>query len=136
MSDVEQFAAAMARAPRELRAELRPAMRAAGGAVRDAAASNASWSRRIPASLRVSVLFGARTAGVVVKARSSVAPHAKAYEGRTGATFRHPVFGDRDVWVTQSARPFLRPALASHRGDVVRAAEQAIQTAFRRAGIT
>lgn len=130
-----QLADQLARVPRELRASLRPALRTAGEAVRDAAAANASWSTRIPRSLQVQALFSVRSAGVVIRARRAVAPHARPYEGRSGSTFRHPVFGNRDRWVSARARPFLLPALRSRRSDVIDAAQQAIDTAYARAGI-
>lgn len=84
---------------------------------RDVAAdakNKASWSTRIPETVRVSSQ-SLNTA--VVRAGGPKAPHARPYEhaGRHG-NFRHPVHGSpmktrsEWAWVTESARPFLHPA--------------------------
>lgn len=83
-------------------------LRAVGEKVAVRARANASWSTRIPATVKV------RSAGltsVIVSAGGPAAPEAKPLEhaGASG-TFRHPVFGNRNVWVDQQARPFLHPA--------------------------
>ena len=122
-------------------AALRPAMRgpltAAGRVVRDAAARNAAWSSRIPAALRVRVSLGGRNGiGVTVSASHTAAPPARPYEGMVSNPFRHPVFGNREVWVPQTTRPFLRPAADASRAGIERAAEQAVSEAFARAGVS
>ncbi len=65
-----------------------------------------SWSSRIPGS------FTIQGAGdnVVVRAAGDAAPEGAPLEneGKRG-TFRHPVFGNREVWVDQKARPFFNP---------------------------
>jgi hypothetical protein len=92
----------------------------------------ASWSSRIPGSVRVGGA-GART---VVKAGNTNAPHAAAYEhhGNPG-TFRHPVYGNRSVWVSQAARPFLAPALASSEPQVVQTVVKKLDTMFASHGL-
>lgn len=80
--------------------------------VADSARGKASWSTRIPGTVRASssVLNTA-----VVRAGGASAPHARPYEhaGAPGV-FRHPVWGHGDRaswhWVEQAARPFLHPA--------------------------
>jgi hypothetical protein len=48
---------------------------------------------------------------VSVVAGGAKAPDAAPYENKgVDGFFRHPVFGNREVWVDQKARPFLRPA--------------------------
>lgn len=98
--------------PKDLKIKLRPGLREAGQLVRDRARLNASWSTRIPAATRVSVGFTARNPGVAVQVNKNRAPHARPFEhgGREGS-FRHPVFGHRDRWESQKARPFLAKAL-------------------------
>lgn len=110
---------------RELRA-MRPeiyrtvqkALRAAGEEMAEDARERASWSTRIPGTIKVSA---SGIDSIVLKAgggKNSTAPHAAAYEhaGAEG-TFRHPVHGDptltRDewTWVREEARPFLLPAV-------------------------
>jgi hypothetical protein len=70
-----------------------------------------SWSRRIPKATNVRVQL--QRSKVAVSLRTSIkrAPHARAYDnkGKFG-TFRHPLFGDRNHWITQHARPYLEPA--------------------------
>lgn len=101
----------MRRLPEETRKAIRPALRKGGEMVAREAAMRSSWSSRIPASIKVEVSFRGNREGVRVRAGGPRAPHARPYEnlGDPG-TFRHPVYGDRDVWVTQEARPFLFPA--------------------------
>lgn len=87
----------------------RAAMKRAGDLVADRARGKISGtSQRIADSIRVM----ANNKGVQVKAGGAKAPHAAAFEndGKAG-TFRHPVFGNREVWVDQTAHPFLLPSL-------------------------
>lgn len=60
--------------------------------------------------------------------------HAFEHNGDAG-TFRHPVYGNRDVWVDQEAHPFLGPSLIAGGNavmtDVANAVERAIDAALR-----
>lgn len=104
----------------------RVALRAAGQVVADDAKQRASFSTRIPGSIKVRVARG----NVKVVAGGPAAPNAAPLEnkGRAGK-FRHPVFGDRERWVDQPARPFLAPALEAHREEVAKAIEDAVYAA-------
>lgn len=74
----------------------------------EAKASASEWSDRIPPSIRA----GGTGARVYVRAGGPKAPGAAAFEHHGGAgQFRHPVFGDKGVWVSQQARPYLTPAV-------------------------
>lgn len=96
-----------------------------------AAKGHASWSSRIPGAIKPQVT--ARKVGLRV--RSKNAPHARPYEGISqGATFRHPVFGNRNVWVTQAARPFLDPAVEEHKEEFMEAAGVAVDEAADQTG--
>ena len=121
-----------------LRADLRKRFRAIGQVVLDDARRRASWSSRIPAatSLRTSTM--ASSAGIMLRVNAARAPHARPYEGidSRGGSFRHPVFGNRDVWVAQQHRPFLFPAAQAHRAEVTEAAIEAVKTAARAARFT
>lgn len=122
--------------PKDVRKELRPRLRRAVEPIRAAAQSNASWSSRIPASIKISTSFsGSVSGGVFLRAAAAVAPHARPFEnqGKPG-TFRHPVFGNREVWVPQRARPFLFPAVRAGRDRVIGAVEDAINDAAASAG--
>lgn len=115
---------------KETRAELRKIMEDVG----DTARSKASWSSRIPGAIKASV--GTKNLGLTVRAAD--APHAKAYEGLASggsrSSFRHPVYGNRNVWVTQSTRPFAMPALAEREDEALRRVEDALESAARRLG--
>jgi len=108
----------------------RVALKAAGQIVADDAKSRASFSSRIPGSIKVRVTSGGN---VKVVAGGEQAEDAAPLEnhGRSG-TFRHPVFGG-DTWVDQPSRPFLAPALAAHEGEVAEAIENAVAEAVERA---
>jgi hypothetical protein len=87
-------------------------LRAEGAKIAERAKRNFDWSTRIPQTVKV------RTSGVasvIITAGDKTAPHAKPIEhaGASG-TFRHPVFGNTDVWVDQPARPSLHPAALEH----------------------
>lgn len=117
--EIERLIRDLGGIPKEMRRMLRPGLRKAGGRVLTRARSNASWSTRIPGATRIAVKFAGREPGVSIVTNAKRAPHARPYEGITGeATFRHPVFGNREVWVTQRTRPFLAPA-ADTEGDAV-----------------
>jgi hypothetical protein len=94
--------------PNELRKEIRPMLRRSAQPALAAAKQNASWSSRIPGATRISVGFSKRTPGVALVVNKNKAPHARAYEhGGKDGKFRSPVFGNRDNWVSHTARPFL-----------------------------
>lgn len=110
----------MRKLPEETRKTVRPKLRAGGEIVAADARRRADWSSRIPGSVRVRTSFQESQEKVQVIAGGSGAPHARPYEGvaSSGSTFRHPVYGDREVWVSQEKRPFLFPA-AEAKGDEV-----------------
>jgi hypothetical protein len=106
-----QIARDMRKLPETTRRAVRPRLRRAGEIVRTKAQANASWSSRIPSSIKVVTSFRENREGVTVRAGGVNAPHARPFEGMTtrGNTFRHPVYGN-DWWVAQATRPFLMPA--------------------------
>lgn len=120
---------------KELNKELRNIVKAK--IIPDAKA-NASWSTRIPAAIKPSVTtkqIGVRVAGSGRKGSTRQAAHAYPFENTSNTGwFRHPVFGNREVWVNQNARPFLRPAVESNQEEVAQAALKAVDTAGRAAG--
>lgn len=99
------------------------------------AQSNAGWSSRIPGAIKPKVTQ--RWVGARVDRKR--APHGRPYEGlqtgmRSRGVFRHPVFGNRKVWVSQKTRPFLAPAFDANRETAAEAAKQAITDAAREVG--
>lgn len=111
---VSGLVAAFGKVPAEVRTAIRPAVREAGNLIAGKAKQNASWSSRIPGAISVTSSITS-SGGAVVRVNSQTAPHARPYEGRgsPGGFFRHPVFGNRENWVPQQTRPFLKPAVES-----------------------
>lgn len=107
----------------------------AAGPVAQQARANASWSSRIPGAISVGVSSSRRFPGAQIKVSKDKAPHARLFEypGR-GGSFRHPVYGNREVWVEQRGRPFIRPAVREKGGEFVKAADRAVNSAAKAAG--
>lgn len=122
--------------PKEVRRDIRPALKRIGMRVAQGARARASWSKRIPGAVKVKVLFGSKKQGVIVYVDRNRAPHARAYEGigTSGANFRHPLFGDRDRWYAQRKRPFLAPAGQAERDTARSEIAQVVEDAARRHG--
>lgn len=132
---VSTFARQLGNVPRELRKELRPHIRTAAQKLQAKVQQNASWSSRIPAATKVKVSFASRSGGVTVYVDSNAAPHARPLEfgsqGRSNVN-RHPVFGNRGVWVDQPARPFFMNAARESEPQVVNEIQKAIDAALGR----
>lgn len=117
----------MRQLPAHTRKEIRGEFRIIGDKVAKAAQQNARWSKRIPPAIATSVT----TKAVAVVARRARAPHVGIFE--YGG--RHPVFGNRDVWVEQKPRPYLRPAVAAVAPLVVPEMNAAMDRAIKKAGL-
>ncbi|GAA4626614.1 hypothetical protein GCM10023196_035570 [Actinoallomurus vinaceus] len=130
--DIARFIRHFGDVPKDIKKEIRPELRAAGELVAAQARVNASWSTRIPRATRVSVSFAKRKPGVSVVVDRRKAPHARPFEhgGRQGE-FRHPVYGHRDRWVPQEARPFLEPAADARAGEAAKRIENAVDRVIR-----
>lgn len=118
--------------PPAIRTGLRVGFRKAGMGVMADAKTNAAWSSRIPAAMSLRTSTKSANAGVFIRVDAKKAPHARPYEGfgNRGTSFRHPVYGNRENWVTQATRPFLYPAAVKGRAAVMAAAENAVKAAF------
>lgn len=114
---------------------LRSNLRKAGEPIKRQVQANAAWSSRIPAAVAIATAFSAKNAGILLKVNAKKAPEARVLEnrGQTG-TFRHPVFGNNKVWVTQHARPFFFDEVAQHMPEVAEAADAAMAEAATAAG--
>ncbi len=133
---VRLLAEALREAPKALRPQLRKALATSGSTMRQAAAANASWSRRIPKSLVVRTKFSGARPGVYIIARRSVAPHARPIEGITGVDkFRHPLFGDTEHWYDQPTRPFLAKAVEDKGDAAIREIQDGLEAALRSVGL-
>lgn len=121
--------------PTELRKELRPALKAAAEPIVTDARGRASWSKRIPGAIALSVRLSRRDPGVTIVVRQAKAPHGRPFEGITGAAgWEHPVFGHRDRTVNQVARPYLEPAVAASADEVLDAVAQTVDRVAREQG--
>lgn len=131
---------------RSIAPEIHKAMRVEMKDVADVIASrareHASWSRRIPGTIKGRVLGNGTTVAVSAGGgKGSAAPHAKPIEhaGQSGK-FRHPVHADPALsrsewtWVDQEARPFLHPALFDELPEAARRIEEALTAAINKLG--
>lgn len=120
---------------KQIIAALRKNLRAAADPVKRQVQANAGWSSRIPAAVAVGTAFSKNRTGVFIRVNRNKAPHARPLENFGAAgTFRHPVFGNTDVWVAQQARPFFFNETEQHIDDVERAAGDAVDEAAKAAG--
>jgi hypothetical protein len=136
---VSKLAAELHRMPAATRRALRRRLTALGQPLLSDARRRASWSSRIPAAMSVRPIADANRGrvGIQLRVNASQAPHARPYEGLSAqgseSYFRHPVFGDRETWVSQLTRPYAFPAVVSAgekaRGEVAAAAEDAAREA-------
>lgn len=136
-AELATFRRDLARMDREVSKELNRSLRdVLNQRLVPAARSNASWSSRIPS--RIKPMVQAKRVGLRVSSKG--APHARPFEGlqaglrSRGGSFRHPVFGNRSVWVSQAHRPFLAPAVMDNADNVVSAVNDAIGDAARKVG--
>ena len=127
-SEVRALGSRLRKSKPEVYKELRRAVLAEARIVAEDARGLASWSSKIPGSIKASAQ-GINTA--VVRAGGKSAPDAAPFEhaGASGS-FRHPVFGRKDEpWVEQPAKPFLHPAAMDRLDATVSALEDAVITA-------
>jgi hypothetical protein len=90
-----------------LQVELRRGIREAAIPAVRAVQASASWSSRIPGAVKAQPFFTAKRAGARIVVDAKQAPEAAPLDnhGQSGP-FRHMVFGNRNNWVDQPARPF------------------------------
>lgn len=121
--------------PPDVRRELGPIVRKASQPVLGQMRDNASWSHRIPGAIRVAGAFSATSPGVTFRVNSKIAPHARPIEhdGNPGF-FRHPLWGNREHWVSQAARPFFYRAVQQRGNEVIEAVANGVAEIARRHG--
>jgi hypothetical protein len=122
------------------RRRLKARLQAVGQPVLAQARRNAGWSTRIPSAISVRGIADESRVrfGLALHISAATAPHARAYEGisQQGSTgyFRHPVYGNTDVWVTQTSRPYAWPAVQANAETTRQACLAAYEEAARDAG--
>ena len=131
--DWASFTKALRKGAPDIAKQLKIGLRVAGQIVADKAEEIIDpFSSVIGPSIKVRVAG----AGVsVVAGGGSASPLAGLFEqgnkGRGGSdTFRHPVFGNKNIWVTQPTHPFLAPALLEKLADVEVAVTAALDQAI------
>ena len=119
--------------PKNIRSEVRPAVKGAADLVGDAAAAKAGeWSTRIPEAISTAASFAASKPGATVRVSAAKAPHARAYEGTEGqSSFRHPNWNN-GTWSTQATRPFLFSSAREKRPEAVALMLTALQAAIHK----
>lgn len=142
-SGLRELATALRKTEAKAYKDYRKALRAAGEITAERARSIAAEnSTSIPPTVKVRVA-GAQ---VSITGGSKSVPLGGLYElGNTGGaksaaasrsgTFRHPVFGDRDVWVDQPMHRYLWPAYMETRPATLTAIDGVFIEAFRSSGI-
>jgi len=85
-------------------------LREAGEIIASDARQRASFSTKIPGSIKVIT----RAGNVRVRAGGPDAPDAVALENHGKGHPRHPLFGNREHWYTNNTPAFLAPALEAN----------------------
>lgn len=131
VSDLKDLARDLRRVDPVLQKQFLKALGRTGEIVATRARQNASFSTRIPGSIKVR----RRGVRVRVQAGGDAAPEAAPLENRgKQGTFRHPLFGDRETWVSQPAHPFLTPAAEAEMVPFEQAILSAVNATFVSAG--
>ena len=131
-SDFRKFARALTKAAPLIAGVLRVNLRGVGDVVAEEARSLARpYSSTIPDSIKVRV----SGATVSVLGGGTGVPLGGLFElgnvnSKDSSEFRHPVFGNRNVWASQPMHPFLLPALANKIDAAEAAATAALDIAI------
>jgi hypothetical protein len=125
-SQIQALGRRLRETPPELRKAIRAELRAAAKVVADAAKVRASWSQKIPGTIKV------KGSGFTLRiaAGGPDAPAAVAFEvgsKRHPGVNRHPVFAavggaayaNPRRWVDQPTRPYLAPALKDKQPEIL-----------------
>jgi hypothetical protein len=135
LSQVTQLAKDLHRMPDATKRHLRKTFTEAGQPMLTDARSRASWSSRIPGAISVTSTVTETRLSVQLRVSAKQAPHARPYEGLgQGGSFRHPVYGHRDRWVTQATRPYALPAVKAAGDKLIPAIGDAYESAARECG--
>lgn len=108
----------------------RSALRSRFPATRPARHPHGSRSTGLRSELANSVAIVLREAGDGVEFRIT-SSHPMAVPTNSN-TWRHPVFGDRDTWVSQRGSQWFSRAMVQSRPEMERAADRALDRAIRR----
>jgi hypothetical protein len=123
--------------------QLHKMLRVAGDLIAtDARAISSTSSSKIPPTIkvrvsktRVSVIaggVGVPTGGLFELGNKG---RGKSQTATKGGKFRHPVFGNRSVWVSQDMHPYLLPAAKMNERGIEHLEGQAVAESFREQGL-
>ena len=136
LQDFRKLASQLRKVDRELDSEVRRMLRAMGAEVAEVAKSRAGdFSTTIPSGIRV------RLSGMGVSVASTVTPlggleeMGHAGRGRSGVTWRHPLWGGHTSlqWVSQPTHPYLLTALRDKAEEVEEATSRIVGLVVDRA---
>lgn len=136
--DLQQLAKALRDVDPLMRKQLPARLREAAKPIRDDANSRKPSSKiRVGTRVKLNSRNGASV--TVVASSPKNPPLAGLLEAgnkgrRNAATFRHPVFGNRDVWVEQPTKPYLRPAGQAHAEEARQRIEQIVDDIAKHLG--
>ena len=109
--------------------QLRMTEKALAEPIAAAARARASWSKSIPPAIKATAT--GTFAGIRVSAKRS---RLAVIEERAKGSFRHPLFGNREHWYSQTARPSVKPVVHAARPAAEAAMRVAVREAAREAG--
>lgn len=140
-SGVSELAKTFGIIPAELKVALKPKVLEAAHVVGVEAQANAGFSSWIPSAVSVSASFSGTGGGAVVRVAERAYPHqgeVRTFEGNgvSPSPFRHPVYGNRNAWVTATTHPFLGPAARDKRDEAVSIIAEAVAAVARANGFT
>jgi len=122
----------------EVSREFNRELRGIGDLVADAARKRASSFQRVGMGTdRIEQSIKVRRSGMSLRviAGGDGAPEAAPIDhGGNPGSFRHPVFGNQDVWVGQVAHPFMEPALEDVSDELEGRMVAAVDRALRAVG--
>lgn len=116
--------------------QTKKALKTAGQLIAEDAKANVSpYSQTVPPSIKVRV----RKTSISVIAGGEGVPMAGLLElgnkkRTSNGKFRHPVFGNRDVWVNQDMHPYLWRATLSNMRPIEHFEGRIVAEAFKEAG--
>lgn len=138
-ADLSALIRDMREIPGDTGREMGKTMKRSAKSILQDAKARASWSSRIPGALSTRVTGkSASSPGVDLVGKTGRAPHMRPYEGWTKggkqASFRHPLFGNRNYWYSQPARPFITPAISKGVKQFRKDVADAAVSAYKKAG--
>lgn len=134
---MKQFRAELRAPAKQVQKEVRAGIRAIPSKGQSRRAGSRSLRADLAKSVSIQVRTSGRKAGVYVFMNPRKMPDRKKalpayFEGTPRyARLRHPVFGNREKWVTQRPHPYFTRATASAQAMAARAAEKVVDRLAR-----